>query len=263
MAYDPELYWEGRLSKTFSLEAVGFDSFGKGYNRWLYKMSARSLERAIKRGLIEPQGKAVLEIGCGTGFYVDIWQKHGITDLVGVDITEASVTELKRRYPSYRFYQRDIGSEAFGIHSQAYEIVTAFAVLFHIVDDGEFNQAVRNISNLCARAGTVLITDIFSHKRAYVLPHQKSRTLAEYTKVLSENGLQVVSRVPVYYLLNAPLDVSNRMIQKLALVWWKYFVGGIELTTHLLGPLFYGLDSILTRVCSESPSTEMMICRKI
>lgn len=91
---------------------------------------------------------------------------------------------------------------------------------------------------------------------------QKSRLLEEYEQVLQRNGIEIVDRFPVHYLMNAPLDISNGLLQKILLhLWWAQVVRIIERSTHLFGPVFARLDSILTRLFEESPSTEMIVCR--
>ena len=94
--------------------------------------------------------------------------------------------------------------------------------------------------------------------------NEKSRILEDYTNVLKRNGIEIIDRVPVHYLLNAPLDISNGVLQRLVLLlWWQLFVRIVERTTHLLGYTFSRLDLLLARFFKESPSTEMIICRPI
>ena len=56
----------------------------------------------------------VLDIGCGTGFYVNLWRnKLGAKRIAGVDITNIAVDNLKRKYPgeAEEFCQADISSD--------------------------------------------------------------------------------------------------------------------------------------------------------
>ena len=199
-------------------------------------------------------------------FYVYIWQRKGVKLLVGIDITAISIRELSTKYPNFDFYEADITLPSLintlPLDRRKFDVITAFDVLFHIVDDSKFEQAIKNINMLCSEDGLIFITDIFPHKRPYVIFHQKSRTLKNYVRVLSRNNIKIVDRIPVHYLLNAPLDISNKLFQKILLrIWWRGIVRIIERKTHLLGPIFFELDSILTRLFKESPSTEMIICK--
>jgi 2-polyprenyl-3-methyl-5-hydroxy-6-metoxy-1,4-benzoquinol methylase len=67
--YDPSEYWERRLSKRFNLRGVGHISYSEGYNTWLYRRKKRCLEDFF--GGVDLQGKDVLDIGSGTGFFVE------------------------------------------------------------------------------------------------------------------------------------------------------------------------------------------------
>ena len=258
--YNPEKYWDGRFRKGFNLEAVGFDSFGKSFNRQQYRMKRKVLEKIVTSHIKCLGNRHVLDIGCGTGFYVDAWKEWGIKNLVGIDIASQGIKRLSKRFPLYKFYKSDISSPT--LVGSKFEIITVFDVLYHIVDDKKFEQAIKNIRKLCADNALILITDIFPHKRPYILKHQKSRTLENYEQVLQRNGIEIVSRVPVHCLLNAPLDVSNSWLQWVALsVWWKLVVGGMQKLTHLPGFIFYMVDTLLLGFMKESISTEMMVCR--
>ena len=264
--YNPKEYWQNHLEGNLSLSGVGFTQFGKSYNKCLYKMRKRVFERAILKYEIDVLDTKILDIGCGSGFYVDILKQKGAKHLTGIDITAISVIELSAKYPTFNFYEADITSPTL-IHELPlkpgdFDLITAFDVLFHIVDDFEFIQAIKNVKMLCSKDGLIFITDIFPHKRPYIVFHQKSRVLKEYIQLLADNEIEIIDRMPVHYLLSAPLDISNGLLQKILLrIYWDRIIRVIERKTHLLGPIFLGIDSILTRLFKESPSTEMIICR--
>lgn len=126
----------------------------------------------------------------------------------------------------------------------------------------EVFEVMINIGMLCSENGFIFITDLFLHKRPYVIFHQKSRLLKEYVSTLSKQGIKIIDRIPVHYLLGAPLDIPNELLQKILLrFWWGGVVGMTETKTHFLGPCFFTLDLVLTRLFNESPSTEMIICK--
>lgn len=264
--YNPKSYWENRLEKNFNLNGVGFPHFGKSYNEWLYKMRKKVLERFISKYKINVPNMRILDVGCGTGFYIDIWIKKGVRCLTGIDITSISVRELKNKYQTFNFYELDITSPTLindiSLYKEKFNIVTAFDILFHIVDDNKFEQAIKNLGLLCSSDGFILISDIFPQRRIYSHFHQKNRMLKYYTHILSKNGIEIIDRFPVFYLLGPPLDISNVFFQKIILYfWWERIVGNIERKTRLIGPLFFFIDSAMTRLFRESPSVEMIICQ--
>lgn len=266
--YNAKKYWSKHLKGKLSLSGVGFTGFGESYNEYMYQMKRIVLERAISKYNFDISSMRILDIGCGSGFYVDMWQQKGVKYLTGLDITAISVEELSSKYPNFNFFEADITSPTLitdlNFEKNSFDIITAFDVLFHIVDDDKFEQAIKNIRMLCSEHGYIFITDLFPHIRPYVLSHQKSRLLKDYVQILEHNGIEITDRTPVHYLMNAPLDISSGLLQKVLLYfWWARIARIVERSTHLLGPIFAKLDSVLTKIVKESPSTEMIICSPI
>lgn len=265
--YNAKKYWESILESDFKCFSVGFVCFGKKYNDYLYKMKERSLKRVISRYKIKNLNeKNILDIGCGTGFYVNIWDKLNVKHLTGIDITSISAKRLTIQYPDYFFYEADIGSQNLfdevPLVKNNFDIITAFDVLFHIIDDDKFEQAIKNLHCLCANGGMVLITDLFLHKTPYILYFQKCRILSEYMQLLTKNGFEIVGRHPVHFLAAAPLDISNFLLRRVLLrSWWKA-IAIFERKTHFLGPILFILDLMLTKLFKESPTVEMLVCKR-
>ena len=91
-------YWESRLKQDYSLQGVGYQRLGKQYNKWMYRLRAHVFQR-VARGLgVDWSTARVLDVGSGTGFYVEQWHKLGVPKVVGLDITEVAVHELRRSF---------------------------------------------------------------------------------------------------------------------------------------------------------------------
>lgn len=106
--YQPSDYWEERLSRDFSLGGVGMAGLGQNYNFWLYKIRTSAVNRAIRTMNIKIQGQNVLDIGCGTGFWLSYWKSKGAAKLAGIDITEVAINRLHQRFPEIALYQDNI-----------------------------------------------------------------------------------------------------------------------------------------------------------
>src|SRR6266566_775311 len=94
--YDPRLYWEERLRNHFNSRGVGHIGFSERYNYWLYRRKRECIETALRR--VSLIGKDVLDVGCGTGFFVD-WYLNKGAQVSGIDITEVSIERLRRDFP--------------------------------------------------------------------------------------------------------------------------------------------------------------------
>lgn len=258
-------YWESRLRQSYSLQGVGYQRLGTQYNKWMYRLRARVFQR-VARGLgVDWPAARVLDVGSGTGFYVDQWHKLGVRRVVGADITEVAVSELVRRFPRDEFVQADIGkplpaSSLLTPHS--YDVVSAMDVLFHIVDDSEYAQAFRNIAALLKPGGWLIWSDNFLRHGTERVTHQVSRSLADSERAVRQAGLEIVRRVPMFVVMNHPTDSRSR----LARLAWTAMVAPAALAEPLgwlAGAALYPVDLLLTSVMRESPTTEIMVCRRL
>jgi 2-polyprenyl-3-methyl-5-hydroxy-6-metoxy-1,4-benzoquinol methylase len=207
-------------------------------------------------------GKRALDVGAGTGFYVDRWQRLG-ADVTGLDLTDVAVSELARSFPQAAFVRADIGGAPGDIPLAlgTFDAVSAFDVLFHIVDDAAYEQAFRNIAALLKPGGWFFWSDNFLRHPAERVQHQVSRTLAESTRCVTAAGFEVVERVPMFVLMNYPADTTSRLLRGA----WTAMVAPAAIAEPVgwaLGAALYPLEKLLVSMKRESPSTELMICRK-
>lgn len=196
--YDPKSYWEKRLTSSFNLQGVGHISFSPNYNSWLYRKKRVCIESALSS--VSLRGKDVLDIGCGTGFFVD-WYLMSGANVQGVDITEISIQELRRRHNA-EFITQDISAADFQL-SKTFDVVNMWDVIYHIVDPISFDRAMDNISRLVKPGGLFLFTDWFgAPSDVRVADHVQIRSLNTYRQVLPDKGFELVSLHPLYSVLN-------------------------------------------------------------
>ncbi len=217
--YDPPIYWEQRLRSDFTLGSVGSLDFGQAYNRWLYRRKADVIA-ALFAGA-DLRGNRVLEIGCGTGFFVDWYFKRG-AEVSGIDIAEASIRKMSQRFRG-DFRVQDIAAVDYR-PAQSVDIVDMWDVTYHIVDDQAFAQAIDNIAMSLKPGGLFICTDWFGaavpERRA---PHVKARNLATYKSILGTRGFTLRDVRPLYHFLNAPH-------------YWRF--------DNRLGGIYYALDKM-------------------
>lgn len=259
--FDPRDYWEERLRKEFSLHGVGYGGLGESFNKWMYKVRERVFARLLKRNRIDARTRRVLDIGSGTGFYIDQWQRAGAVSLTGCDITDVAVQNLRARYPSHRFERLDVGEGPGPLKGETFDVVTALDVLFHIVDDERYLSALRTVGGLMADDGFFIFSDNFLHHSTMRARHQVSRSLADIEAMLSEAGLEVVERRPMFVLMNYPIDSADAKKQKR----WRSMTARArksEAWGRFIGGCLYPIELVATRFWRESPTTEIMVCRK-
>ena len=202
MSYEPREFWERRLREQFDLRGTGETGLPLAYNRACYALRREVLVRALREAGAALAGATVLDVGCGTGFFTQLYLERGAR-VTGVDITSASVERLATRFPEARFVQADVGESA---PEGRFDVVNAFDVLYHITDDGRWERAVQNLARAVAPGGLLLITDLFA-RRGGLAEHNVVRPLERYRSLIEAEGLSVVALHPTHVLLNHELGV--------------------------------------------------------
>jgi|HubBroStandDraft_4_1064222.scaffolds.fasta_scaffold02779_2 SAM-dependent methyltransferase len=234
--YDPKAYWETRLKDQFTARGVGHIGFSDDYNRWLYRRKRRCIEGAF-RG-VSLAGKDVLDVGCGTGFFVEWYLARG-AQICGVDITDVSVQRLRDLFDG-QFKTESISSSPFDGFGKKFDVVNVWDVFYHIVDDKEYDAALQNIKNCLKNGGLLLFTDFLGEiSDVPIANHVKARNFQTYSTILKSKGFLFVENRPLYRFLNRPhfgkfdnylgalyffLDTFTRTVQKhnLSLSVWRY-----------------------------------------
>ena len=199
--FNPEEYWENRLSDHQDLRGTGHRAFSVAYNQLLYRAQKDSLDMLLDRNAINFKDKDILDIGSGFGFYIDYFLSKSPRSIRGVDITEVSVNYLKNNFPKGEFFKLDISSNDLTFE-KTYDFISAIYVLIHIIDDQKFTNAVSNICMLLNPGGYLLITDTFKKTLIPNPKHVRLRSLSCYQSVFDEYGVRVVDILPVYYFLD-------------------------------------------------------------
>jgi 2-polyprenyl-3-methyl-5-hydroxy-6-metoxy-1,4-benzoquinol methylase len=266
-------YWEQRLREHYTLAGVGYLRLGRRYNEWMYRVRGEVFDRVAReiadggwgsgsQGHRGWQGAEVLDVGAGTGFYMERWIRFG-AQVVGMDLTAAAMDGLSQRFPGARLVQADIGGslEGVAVRLGSFHAVSAFDVLFHIVDDAAYARAFTNIASLLRPGGWFLWSDNFVSRPAKPIRHQAFRPIAASTRLVETAGFEILGRVPMFVTMNYPADTRSRLAR-----WaWTAMVSPALLAEPLgwlLGALLYPIERRLVRRVADSPSTELMVCRK-
>lgn len=261
--FNPDNYWEDRLHKIGGLEGVGFKKLGQSFNKWAYKVRKNVFLSQLTKLNLNIKNSNVLDIGSGTGFYIQAWHELGATKITGVDITPTSVENLKKTFPIHHFFQSDIGDINFNNSNQfsQYDLISSMDVLFHIVDDTRFEQAVKNIASITAKDGYFVYSDNFLNQDTKRGESQVSRSKKYLLDVFANNGFEVITFKPFMYLTNAPIDSKNPLLKA---HWYllENFLYVMPFMGNVIGPLMYPIEMLLVNNSNESPTTEFVIFKK-
>ena len=201
MTYRPREFWEQRLGEQFDLRGTGETSMSAAYNDACYTLRREVLGRALADARMEVRGRAVLDVGCGTGFWTEYYIGRGAV-YTGVDIAETSVQRLRERHPAATFLRSDIAEADL---PGTYDVVNVFDVLYHITDDAKFDAALARLALAVKPGGLLLVTDVFRDSVG-LAEHNKMRDLERFRRVLDSTArFEYSPLVPTHVLLNMHL----------------------------------------------------------
>ena len=259
--FDPRAYWEQRLERSTGLEGVGYMGLGQAFNSWTYRVRRHVFLHFVRSHRIDLSGKAVLDIGSGTGFYLRCWKALGAESITGSDITDTVVERLRAAMPSTTLFRMDI-TEGDARIVGMFDAVSCMDVLFHVVDEARFEQALVNMRHALKPGGVLIISDIFAHRRIRNEKHFVNRSLERYEAALQRAGLRIIDRRPMFHLLNRPMDSGSPTLWR----WWM-LVERVCRTSYALGGimaiLVYPLELLFVRIRREGVSTEIMVCTAV
>ena len=226
--FDARRFWQETLSAQFDLCGTGHPGLSAAYNRRCYDLRRVVLDQVLVKHRVPVAGREVLDAGCGSGFFVDLWLSRG-AHVTGVDLTDVAVERLSERFPSARFMVGDLSTWR---PPRQYDVVSCFDVLFHIVDDAAWERAMTNLTDAVAPGGYFVFTEhFFDRVDVEQASHNRSRGRDAYRTALIARGLAVLDERPTPHLMNrelGPFRFLNRAPELL------YRVDLALLTTKLL-----------------------------
>ncbi len=108
-------------------------------------------------------GNSVLDVGCGTGKYTQIFEK---ADYVGVDISNDYLNYARTKYPFGKFLNMDSTKLSFPDDSFKYVFS---ASTFHHLSDDQAERTAEEMKRVCKSGGTVYVIDnVFPSKVNFI-----------------------------------------------------------------------------------------------
>jgi SAM-dependent methyltransferase len=265
MRFEESSYWQQRVTPDADVGVVGHRSLGRGYNEYIYRRRSECLLEVLCRLDIKPSLCNVLDLGCGSGYYAAFWKELGVTELMGIDIADASVILLRKNFPEYTFLQADLTQAgAAGRIGDSYSIVTLFDIIYHIIDDSAALNALKTAAGALKPTGILLLFEQFAPRDYFLLPHVKFRGKMNYINLLEAAGLEIVDRQPLFVFL-APPVYGIKAIDVVVSGLYKFvgtFIKNRENAGRRLGKAVYGLDRFLIKKGISLPNHELIILRK-
>lgn len=191
--FDQVAYWKDRHRKlrgdhratgniSRSPEAMLQRKLTQAY---FFAALVRAILAETRAGGAAPAGAAVLDIGFGTGFLGSLLVTEGV-GYTGYDLSEIAVEDAAAMCPGAAYLIRNIVREP----ALPSDVILASEVLFHVVDDAQWRDALGNIAAGMGPDGVFLFTETFVTEIEPGPPHFKPRTRALYEEALARAGLR-------------------------------------------------------------------------
>jgi SAM-dependent methyltransferase len=269
--YEPRTYWEELLAREYNLRGVAYPELPESFNARFYRVSEAAARRALRRAGFaagRPLGR-VLDVGAGTGAWIDFWSRLGAREIVGVDLTATAVARLSAQYPEHSFVRADVSDAALPV-DPPFDAVSAMSVLLHIPDQCAFERAVQNLASVLRPGGVALVMDPIVVHRWWGTPftdasNSRVRSLDDWRRVFDAAELDIVALEPVTWLFANPIDTRHRATFRLLSAYWRAtsrLVSGRERTGTVVSTAAAVLDAALVRLGRAGPSTKCLVGRR-
>lgn len=166
---------------------------------WQEEGALRSAREIVPQvlGLVRPE--SVLDVGCGTGVWLSVFQENGVQDIQGVDGEYIERDRLK--IPQEKFKEHDL-ENGFDLEKQ-FDLVSCLEVAEHISEGNARNF----IDSLTRHAPAILFSAAIPHQGG--VSHVNEQWPSYWASLFREKGY-------------VPLDVVRRKVWDNENVEWWY-----------------------------------------
>lgn len=105
----------------------------------------------------------VLDIGSGTGHWLRFWTGLSTNSVTGIEISEIAFKKLQAKFrgqKNVKVILGDISSYVFRL-DRKFDVINAIGVMFHVVDDKLWENAIKNLCNHLNGGGIALVSGDF------------------------------------------------------------------------------------------------------
>jgi SAM-dependent methyltransferase len=127
-----------------------FDTYARGWHQRMANHVYAMRYRAVEQVIAPLQVSSVLDVGCGTGDYAQLFDPARVRYL-GVDISEKMVEECRRLFPSHRFAVAD--GDSIDAPDDSFDLVLSIGVLEYLPDPVSH---LRELARVTRRGGSIV-----------------------------------------------------------------------------------------------------------
>lgn len=180
-------YWVDRHQRlSHQLASVGDIRRTEDENTTLYAWKKREVFDVLRAlGQTDLGNKSLLDAGCGNGVVSELFWVLG-ADVSGVDVSDDALSQAALRVPLGTFHRSPLMD--FDLR-RGYDIVFCADVLYHVVDDTDWKQALERLARHTSPGGYLYVLEQLRPTEDWPASHVHHRTLPMYQQELSALGL--------------------------------------------------------------------------
>jgi 2-polyprenyl-3-methyl-5-hydroxy-6-metoxy-1,4-benzoquinol methylase len=148
-------YWNERHKQEGDLRSGGDISFDETTNRMFYMRRLSMLMDIIGQQTSPVAPLFLLDAGCGKGYFSRELARFG-HQVDGIDGSEAAIATCRELGGGPQYHRSTLSGWRV---NWLYDVVFSIDVMFHILDDAEWERSVRNLASLVRLSGKLVIGD--------------------------------------------------------------------------------------------------------
>lgn len=192
-ATEARSYWDRRHASEDDLASGGNVSFDRPTNAMLYAVRTARLLEVVGYETNPQVPLRVLDAGCGKGYFTRALGEFG-HEVDGIDTSEHAIGFCRSQAgPRERYH---VSALAQWRPPRLYDVVVSIDVLYHLMDDQEWEASVRHLASLVRLGGRIGLVDHDSAEDRVWSHYQKTRGRPRYEAVLDDCGMAVTGFVP-------------------------------------------------------------------
>ena len=233
--------WDDRYQNK-GFRASGTYQHSDAGNRQFYMVKERAIDSIITSIGSTFKGARILDAAGGTGYFIDFFLNRNADYVSLYDFSETAINMVSNKWKINQHVHASRVNLACpdGFPEHDFDLCFVMEAIFLLESDGDFFQAINNISNCISSEGTIIISDMFPENRKKINAYVTHRSKLEFEESLKFRGFNSFAYFPQTFLFN------------------RLVFGFFQRFLEELGPLLYWLDSFLLnlgmRPTSESAS---------
>ncbi len=179
--------------------------------------------RTVFNNKIDLEGKSLIDLGSGSGHWIQFYHSVGVKYITGIDVSKTSIDFLRKKYSneSTLVFHHGKALECLRKIDTTVDFVNAIGVMFHIVDDTEWRETIQMISERLNKGGIFIVGGHFGHINGLNVQFDKHnkinkrlRSKYNWIKTLKKSGFSKVNIIsnPAYLHINDTMPENNIII---------------------------------------------------